>query len=201
MTLAEARAMYFARNGFGDDGGYTKRWVTFKLGPFPVGFPNTAGRKRAVRFHDLHHVVTAYPTTTAGEGMIGSWEIATGCRALPVAWMLNFTGFSAGLVLAPRAVYRAWVRGRHTKNLYGDDFGDALLAETVATARARLGLDGGAPVPTLADNVSFAAMAVAGVVALVGFWSVFAIPTLVAMAVFLIVQGAMAAGRAVAGRG
>ena len=50
QTLREGRAAYFAENGFGADGNYAARWVKLKLGPLPVGFPNTDARRRAVRF-------------------------------------------------------------------------------------------------------------------------------------------------------
>ncbi len=56
-TLREARARYFAVNGFGD-GGYTRKWVPVKLGPAIVMLRNTASRVRSVRLHDLHHIAT-----------------------------------------------------------------------------------------------------------------------------------------------
>jgi hypothetical protein len=46
MTLLEARRSYFEVNGFGDDGGYSKRW--FKVGWkwLALPLPNTASRVR-----------------------------------------------------------------------------------------------------------------------------------------------------------
>ena len=46
-TLRQALAQYLADNGFGADGGYDDAWVDFELGPLPLPFPNSAGRKRA----------------------------------------------------------------------------------------------------------------------------------------------------------
>src|SRR5690349_9357412 len=84
MSLFEARARYFADNSFGDDGGYSARWVTiFKLGPLSLGFPNTASRIAAVRYHDLHHLVTGYDTDVMGEAEIAAWELASGCERFP----------------------------------------------------------------------------------------------------------------------
>src|SRR5438046_2892863 len=60
-TLREARGRYFAANGLGE-GGYEDKWVRFALGPIRFAIPNTAGRVHAVRYHDLHHVVTGYDT-------------------------------------------------------------------------------------------------------------------------------------------
>jgi len=61
------RTRYFRDNAFGDDGGYAKKWVSVQLGPLPLGFPNSAARVRAVKYHDLHHVVTGYATDLVGE--------------------------------------------------------------------------------------------------------------------------------------
>ena len=66
LIIRDARAQYFAENGFGD-GGYTATWVKVQAGPLPIYFPNTAARVRAVRLHDLHHVVTGYDTMWTGE--------------------------------------------------------------------------------------------------------------------------------------
>src|SRR4028119_655850 len=67
LALGEARSRLFALSGFPPDGGYGEAWVKLKLWRIPLAFPNTAGRRRAVKFHDLHHVLTEYPTTWRGE--------------------------------------------------------------------------------------------------------------------------------------
>ena len=91
LTLREARARYFRENGFGEDGGYAKRWVEVQLGPIPFAFPNTQARVRAVLTHDLHHVVTGYATDLVGEAEIAAW----------VAAALGLWGTSLALLLAP----------------------------------------------------------------------------------------------------
>ena len=157
LSLRDARRAYFAANDFGDDGGYASRWVKIKLvGPLAIWLPNTPGRVLAVRYHDLHHVATGYDTTLVGEGEIGAWEVASGCRNLLAAWVLNLIAMWYGFLLGPRRVYRAFVRGRHTRNLYGGRFDDALLATSVGAVRAQLGLVGDTPVATLRDRVAFA---------------------------------------------
>lgn len=155
-TVREARARYFEANGFGPDGGYEKHWVTFRLGPIPVAFPNTAGRRAAVPCHDLHHVATGYDTDLAGEGEIGAWEIASGCGHLRAAWILDALAVWPVLLYAPRRVYRAFVRGRHCRNLYDGSYGEALLGGSVGALRARLGVDGSVPAATRADALAFA---------------------------------------------
>ncbi len=168
-TMREARSLYFQVNKFGDSGGYDDPWVDFKLGPIPMPFPNTPGRVRAVRYHDLHHVLTGYDTDIAGEFEISAWEIAAGCKGFVAAWQLNLGGMVGGLLVAPRRTLRAFLRGRHSRTLYGDDL-EALLQSRVGELRARTGVDTLTPSPRLADVVLFGLSLAAGlVVGLIGF--------------------------------
>lgn len=142
MTLREARSRYFELNNFGADGGYGERWIKVKVWRFPVWLPNTPGRRRAVRLHDLHHVLTEYPTTWRGEAEISAWEVAAGgLRRYYAGWLLDLMNVAQGLVINPRGVLCAFVRGRRSRNLYGETFGDALLARRVGEMRRALRLD------------------------------------------------------------
>jgi hypothetical protein len=154
LTVRDARAQYFTENKFGD-GGYSATWVKVQAGPIPIYFPNTATRVRAVRFHDLHHVVTGYDTTWTGEAEIAGWEIASGCADHYAAWQLNLQAMAVGLVIDSRAVYRAFMRGRYTKNLYCEEFTDGLLSPTVGELRQRLQLTATLPPPSLSDHLAF----------------------------------------------
>lgn len=159
-TLRAARTRYFRDNAFGDDGGYAAKWVKLQLGPVPFAIPNSAARVRAVKFHDLHHVVTGYATDVVGEAEIGAWEIGSGCAGFVAAWILNLYAMVLGLLFgAPGAVWRAFLRGRHTRNLYRTTYDDALLDARLGEVRARLGLAASQPAPpaaTLLDGVAFA---------------------------------------------
>ena len=139
-TLSHARSRYFEWAGI--EPGYGDRWVRLKAGPFRFAFPNTKARVRAVKLHDLHHVATGYETTWTGEAEIGAWEIASGCADFLAAWYLNLGAFTIGLFIAPRAVFEAFVRGRHTENLYRLEgkLRPALLESSVGDLRQRLGL-------------------------------------------------------------
>jgi len=139
-TLAEARARYFRESGIEEDGGYARNWVRIKIGPVPIVFPNTEGRRAALLPHDLHHVATGYDTTLIGEAEIGAWELASGCRHYYAAWTLNLGAFLTGLVLAPRRVGRAFLRGRRSTNLYHLGIDAGWREETVGELRRRLGL-------------------------------------------------------------
>lgn len=166
MSLAEARALFFARSGLGQDGGYGARWVKVESKPFPVYFPNTSCRVAAAKLHDLHHVATEYGVDWTGEAEIAGWEIASGCGRYGWAWILNLGAFTIGLFRSPRRMFRAFARGRQTPaNLYHDAMPDESLALVdVGTLRRRLGLTAEHAQPAGAsDIVCFVLWAVIGV--------------------------------------
>jgi hypothetical protein len=140
LPVRAARERYFRDNGFAPDGGYGDKWVKLQLGPVALRLPNTPQRVRSVRYHDLHHLATDYATDWTGEAEIAAWEIASGCADHHAAWFLNLSAMAIGLVIAPRVVWRAFVRGRRTRNLYREPWGDALLEGRVGELRGRLGL-------------------------------------------------------------
>ena len=164
LTVGEARTRYFADAGFPPDGGYAAKFVKLaQLGPIPLGFPNSDARRKAVGLHDLHHVATGYKTDWTGEAEISAWEIASGCGAYGFAWYINLQGMLMGWVVDPRATWRAWVRGRHSRNLYHEGISESLLREQVDSLRARLELDRPVPAPTARDYVSYALWGAAAV--------------------------------------
>ncbi|MBV1856928.1 MAG: hypothetical protein KUG77_00860 [Nannocystaceae bacterium] len=153
-TLLQARSTYFEANGFGADGGYSKSTVTVVVFGLPVSFPNTQARRRAVVFHDLHHIATGYLTNNLGESEISAWELGSGCWAYRAAWVLNTWGLLLGGFKNPARVFQAFVRGRQTTNLYGRD-ADALLAREVEDVRQEMGLDAPRGRPSVADAAVF----------------------------------------------
>ncbi|WP_437288052.1 hypothetical protein [Sorangium sp. So ce406] len=169
LTMRQARAIYFDVNRFGADGGYGDAWVDFKLGPLPVPFPNTQARLRAVRYHDLHHVLTGYDTNTIGEFEISAWEIGAGCKDFVAAWQLNLGGLFAGLLSAPRRTVRAFFRGRRSETLYGRPF-EALLDRTVGELRREMRVDTPSSGPAASDVLWLALASLAGLaVGVLGF--------------------------------
>jgi hypothetical protein len=141
LRVRDARTAYFVASGFASDGGYGDRWVFLKVaGVTMFAFPNSAGRVRAVRFDDIHHVLTGYDTTWTGEAEIAAWELAAGCGRHYAAWVLNIGAAAIGLLVAPRRVARAFARGLRSRTLYGDEFSEDLLERTVGELRGRLNL-------------------------------------------------------------
>jgi hypothetical protein len=155
QTLLDARADYFERSGFAPDGGYHDKWVHVDMGGWSIKFPNSEARRRAVRYHDLHHVVTGYGTDLKGEAQISAWEIASGCRGMVAAWILNLLAFGYVLLREPHALYAAFVRGRHSRNLYGHVYEDALLERSAANVRQELGLSEDPLVGGPRDRIAF----------------------------------------------
>lgn len=156
FTVREALDGYFEAAGLPADGGYAQKWVKLQVGRvFVFAFPNTQSRIRAVKFHDIHHLATGYETTWTGEAEIGAWEIASGCADHTAAWILNLYAMALGLCFAPRAVYRAFVRGRHSRNCYCESYDDELLDQKIGLLRERLGLRGAEIVPRPTDRLTF----------------------------------------------
>ena len=165
LTLRQARERYFEENGFGRGGNYDERWVRVDVGPLPVWFPNSAQRVRALRFHDLHHVLTGYRTDFPGETEISAWEVGGGCADHAVAWGINLMAMGMGLLFMPRRVARAFQRGLHTRNLYRTEYGEALLGRTVEEMRRALGMEEPVPAPTWKDRLSLVGWAGAALLA------------------------------------
>lgn len=140
-TMSSARAHYYEVNGFGADGGDSLDWVPLDIFGMTIKIPNTEGRRRAVRIHDLHHIVTGYQTNLVGESEIAAWELASGCLRWPAATVLNLFALAIGVVLSPPRMVRAWARGRQTENLYGENGVDHLLPREVDEVKASLGLN------------------------------------------------------------
>lgn len=158
QTLGAARAAYYEANHFGADGGDALEWVPIKVLGLTLKIPNSEGRRRAVRIHDLHHVVTGYQTDLRGESEIGAWELASGCLRWPAATLLNLFALGIGLVLAPGRLIKAWARGRHTQNLYGEDGVEHLLPRRVDEIRDTLGLTAALPRARLRDALAVLAL-------------------------------------------
>lgn len=162
QSLREGLADYLAANGLPADGGDTEPWAVVRLGPVPVAYPNIPARRRAVRYHDLNHVVTGYATDLRGESEIAAWELGSGCGRFWVAWVINLGAIVAGLQW-PLGTLRAFARGRQTRNLFGTPY-EEILRQPVLAVRADLGLD----TPTrvrASDVVLFVSLLLPGAVA------------------------------------
>jgi hypothetical protein len=119
MTLQEELADFYRRSGFGPDVGARPRTVPVYTGCMLVPLPNIEVRRRYLKYHDLHHLVTGYSVGRIGEGEVSAWELGTGSAFVsPTLGVMNLIALSTGLALEPRRMWRAFRRGCKGRNLY-----------------------------------------------------------------------------------
>ncbi len=125
QTPRELLPVFYKQYNLSNDGGQSSPHVKIELtNKLFLYIPNFDARRKAVFKHDVHHMATGYASTFKGETEIGAWEIASGCRHYWVAFVLDMSGMMTGLLFNPLGVYKAFVRGRRTKNLYRDSLTD-----------------------------------------------------------------------------
>ncbi|HEY1652426.1 MAG TPA: hypothetical protein VGG09_11145 [Acidimicrobiales bacterium] len=175
-TMATVLQEHLRASGLPADAGDSELFAVVKVGPMPYPIPNTRSRKRAVRIHDLNHLVSGYRTDREGELEISAWELASGgCGRYGAAWVLDFAGLLGGFFVCPGRTVRAFRRGRHQQNLY-PYAPDELLAMDVDRARslteaAPAGVLAGLPAPLHLGVLTLAALPVAAAMSLL--WWVF----------------------------
>jgi hypothetical protein len=119
LTLHDELAAFYERNGFGPVLGSRPRTVPVFTGCLLVPLPNIEARRRYLKYHDLHHLLTGYTTGRIGEGEVSAWELGTGSFLnSPLLGVMNLIALSTGLALQPRRMWRAFVLGTKSRNLY-----------------------------------------------------------------------------------
>jgi hypothetical protein len=119
MTLDEELHVFYERNGFGEVIGERPRTVRVYTGCMLVPMPNIETRRRFLKYHDLHHLITGYSVGRIGEGEVSAWELGTGSAFVsPTLGLMNLIALSTGLVLERRRMWRAFCRGCTSSNLY-----------------------------------------------------------------------------------
>lgn len=141
LTLREALDIFFKKYNLGEEGGLNSNWAYLDMKFFRIPFPNTASRKKALAFHDIHHIVTGYKSDWQGEAEISAWEVSTGCGEYAAAWFLDLSGVAMGVFFFPCKTFRAFIRGRRTKNLYLNPLPkEELMKMTIAEVQEKLNL-------------------------------------------------------------
>lgn len=142
LPLHAALNLFFEKLGV-PGGGYEAKTFLIKVGPIPFNLPNSPSRIKVAKLHDVHHVLTGYPTTWIGEAGIAGWELARGCGRYWMGWFFNIGSFFIGLFLWPRFLFRSFLRGRRSRtNLYGVfEYSETLLTLPVEDLRRAIGLD------------------------------------------------------------
>ncbi len=169
-TLQQARARFFADNGFGADGGYNDDWQDVAFGPVPYSVPNPTARSEALRVHDLHHPITGYGADWRGEAEISAWELGSGGGGrYAYAWFIALFGLLTGLIALPRATWHAFVRGCRSHNLYGEEHPTRRLRQPLQRVRRELGVRRERGTATWRDRVRFAGWATLSLAVAAGF--------------------------------
>jgi hypothetical protein len=143
QTPRELLPAFYKQYGLGPDGGDSCPFVRIEITKRIVLFiPNFKARRKAVLKHDIHHLVTDYPSTFKGETEISAWEIGSGCKLYWAAWVLDLHGMMMGIPFNAKSVFTAFRKGRQTINLYHDHWTDEQsLDQPISELRKNLKLD------------------------------------------------------------
>jgi hypothetical protein len=119
LALDEELAAFYRRSGFGEVAGRRPRTVAVYTGCMLVPLPNIDARRRFLKYHDLHHLITGYSVGRIGEGEVSAWELGCGSALVsPTLGLMNLIALSTGLFLEPGRMWRAFRRGCASRALY-----------------------------------------------------------------------------------
>jgi hypothetical protein len=115
------------------------RWIKVRIGgriggrAIPV-LP-VVGYRDTLLMHDVHHAVTGYGTSLAGEIELAAWELASGgCSRNLFFWIDRSLAVLLG-VFWPVRTARAFRSGLGRHNLYGERYEEVLTLEYDELAR------------------------------------------------------------------
>ena len=165
LALEDELAAFYERSGFGEVAGRRPRTVAVYTGCMLVPLPNIEARRRFLKYHDLHHLITGYSIGRIGEGEVSAWELGCGSALVsPTLGLMNLIALSTGLLLEPRRMWRAYRRGCASRVLYPVDVRAAVDAgrwPSVAALRESF-LESAAPrAPIALRTVEFGCYSVA----------------------------------------
>ncbi|MEN2400166.1 hypothetical protein GKZ90_0010280 [Flavobacterium sp. MC2016-06] len=118
MTTKEALIGFYQYNQLNLITDFESHCVRVYIGCILAPVPNINARKKYLKFHDLHHIMTEYGIDRVGESEISAWELGSRSCRKPLISIMNLFALSTGFVLKPRKVIDAYYRGCRSKNLY-----------------------------------------------------------------------------------
>jgi hypothetical protein len=160
LPLGAALRRHYAASGLPQDGGHSAtHWALVQVGFLVIPLGNFRWRRNALRCHDIHHLLTGYPCTLAGELQFAAWEFAAGrfAHALSTLYCMRPL-LGVGALVMPARSFAAFVRGRRSRTLYATPISGALLAASVGALRQRF-LPRTPPVATMRDVAAYAGLA------------------------------------------
>ena len=128
MTPGQILQTFYKEADLSEDGGFAESRVKVKITKhIYLYIPNIDARRKALLKHDVHHLLTGYKIDFKGELEESAWEIGSGCTKYWFAWAINMQGVMLGIWCHLGGVFRAFVRGRHSTNLYNAGIDDERL--------------------------------------------------------------------------
>lgn len=118
MTTKEALIGFYQYNRLNLTADFESHCVRVYIGCILATVPNIKARKKYLKFHDLHHIITSYGIDRVGESEISALELGSRSCRKPLISVMNLFALSTGFVLKPRRVIDAFYRGCKSKNLY-----------------------------------------------------------------------------------
>lgn len=118
MTTKEALLGFYKFNRLNLNEDFKSHCVRVYIGCLLAPVPNLKARKKYLKFHDLHHILTGYGIGRIGESEISSWELGSGSCRKPLISVMNLFALSTGFILKPQRVKIAFNRGCRSRNLY-----------------------------------------------------------------------------------
>lgn len=130
------------------------KWWYFEVLGIKVYCYNFRWRQQAIAHHDLHHVVTGYPCTLAGEVQVAAWEFAAGRYPNLCANLFCLPLITCGIIAMPKRLWTAFRRGQQSHSLFSTAITPTLLnsklSDVLARTRRRV-----APSPRRHDIAAF----------------------------------------------
>jgi len=118
MNIDKALKVFYEESGFEVESGKRPAFVEVFVGCMLIPLPNVDTRRKYIKYHDLHHIINEYDVTQVGEGEVSAWELGTGSLLHPILMFMNLIAISTALAVSPRRVFKAYLIGCKSKNLY-----------------------------------------------------------------------------------
>jgi len=118
MRIDHALTEFYKESGFEIETGKRPAFVEVFVGCMLIPLPNVETRRKYIKYHDLHHVINGYDASQVGEGEVSAWELGTGSLLHPILMFMNLIAISTALAVAPRRVFKAYLVGCKSRNLY-----------------------------------------------------------------------------------
>jgi hypothetical protein len=118
MNIEQSLSKFYEESGFEVETGNRPAFVAVFVGCLLIPLPNVETRRKYIKYHDLHHVITGFGATQVGEGEVSAWELGTGSFLQPILMFMNLIAISTALAVDPTRVFKAYLLGCKSRNLY-----------------------------------------------------------------------------------